>query len=129
MLTYKNTCCTTVSAGTIIVPKECRYFEVDCHVYKLVLNQELEYVFIHYDALVCIEEIYIWKNASVRLVNSLISSLSRNLRLDEEARLYTVRASLLSKKLIDLEFYAECRKPEYKELIDEAFKYTNIVVY
>lgn len=129
LLTYENTCCTTVSAGTIIVPKECRYFEVCCHVFKLVLNQELEYVYIDYNSSLTIEEIYIWKNASVRLVNSLISSLARNLRLDEQDRLYTVRADLLSKKLSDSEFYAECHKSEYKELIDEAFKYTKITVY
>jgi hypothetical protein len=129
LLNYENTCCTTFSKNTIIVPKECRYFEIYNHIDVLVLNQELEYVFIDYGAFITIEEIYIWKNASVRLVNSLISSLARNLRLDEEDRLYTVRAKLLSKKLNDLEFYAECHRQEYKELIDEAFKHTSVIVY
>lgn len=130
LLTYENTCCTTASAKVVIVPKGCLYFEVSCSVNRLILNQELECVYICYDANLDISEIYIWKDASVGLVSSLICSLVRNLRLEyQDIKLKSIRDNLLSKKLVSSEFYDECHKPEYKELIDEAFKYTNIVVY
>lgn len=130
LLSYENTCCITVSAKVVIVPNGCLYLEISCSVNRLILNQELECVYICYDANLDISEIYIWKDASVWLVSSLICSLVRNLRLDyQDIKLKSIRDKLLSKKLVSSEFYDECHKPEYKELIDEAFKYTSIVVY